>query len=186
MNPTRYVFLTIMIVSAAVARLLPHPPNVTPIGAMALFAGACFADRRLAYLVPLAALLLSDVAIGFHQTMPWVYASTAITVWLGGSVRRLPTLPVIGATSLLGTLQFFVVTNLGVWVAGDLYPRTIAGLLTCYTAGMPFLRNAVIGDLFYTATMFGLLVFAVKRYPDLREPVPGGYRIASANAPCHR
>lgn len=171
MNATRYAVLTMMIVSAAVARLLPHPPNFTPIGAMALFAGACFADRRLAYLIPMIALLLSDAVIGFHTLMPWVYGSTALVVWLGRGVRRLPTVVTIGTTTSLGSMLFFAITNLGVWASGDLYPRTFAGLTACYAAGLPFLRNALLGDLFYTTMMFGLFAAAVKCHPELREPI---------------
>jgi hypothetical protein len=170
MNLARYGLLTTMILAAAAARLLPHPPNFTPIAAMALFGGACFASRRLALLVPLAALFVSDLVIGFHGQMLTVYGSTALIVMLGTGVRRLPSVVTIGGSSILGSILFYAITNFGVWVGGSMYPHTATGLLTCYAAGLPFLRHAVLGDLFYVSTMFGLFAAAVKHHPVLREP----------------
>src|SRR5213593_4904638 len=133
------------ILLAAASRLLPHPPNVAPVAAMALFAGAQFSHLAAACAVPLAAMVLSDVLLGFHSTMPFVYGSFLLIVLVGTQVRRRKTsLPVVMAT-LASSVLFFVITNFGVWVTGTLYPKTWAGLTTAYVAALPFFRNRSSG-----------------------------------------
>lgn len=174
MNRPRFAFLAAMILVAALSRLLPHPPNVTPLAAMALFGGAYFADRRLAFLVPLAALLLSDLILGLHGQMLGVYAGFALVVCVGFGLRgRTRALPVAVA-ALIGSSVFFLVSNFGVWATGSWYPKTAAGLGACYAAAIPFFRNSVAGDLFYTALLFGIFALAEKRFTLLREPLPAG------------
>lgn len=166
--------------SAAAMRLLPHSPNMTPIAAMALFGGAYFAAKRTAFLVPLAAMYLSDLALGFfvydfgwfHLFMPFVYASFAVTVCLGLLVRRRLNLLTVGGAALTGSVLFFIVTNFGVWLVGSLYPKTLAGLLSCYIAAIPFFRNTLAGDAAYTLVLFGGFALAQRFIPVLRkEPV---------------
>jgi hypothetical protein len=175
-------FFTILgiILSAAAMRLLPHPPNMTPIAAMALFGGVNFTTRRTAFLVPMAAMYLSDLALGFfvydfgwfHPFMPFVYASFAVTVCLGLLIRRRLTLLTVGGAALTGSVLFFIVTNFGVWLVGNLYPKTIAGLLSCYVAAIPFFRNTLAGDTAYTLVLFGGFALAQRFLPVLRgEPV---------------
>jgi hypothetical protein len=170
MDKPRFTTLAGLIFLAAAARLIPHPPNFTPIAAMALFGGASFSDKRLAFGLPLAALLLSDAVLGFYHGMPWVYGSFALIVCLG---RLLPSrrqlLPITGM-ALAGSVLFFSLTNFGVWISDGLYPRTIGGLTTCYVAAIPFFRNTVAGDLVYVAMLFGGFALAEKRFPILREP----------------
>lgn len=146
----------IMILAAAMSRLIPHPPNFTPVAAMALVGGA-YLDKRFAFIVPVAAMALSDWFIGFHSLMPFVYVSFLITGLVGLWVaRRQSAVTVVGA-SLVSSLLFFVVTNGGVWILStSLYPKTLDGLVACYIAAIPFFRNALIGDLLYTVILFGL------------------------------
>jgi hypothetical protein len=159
-----------MIVLAALARLIPHPPNFTPIGAMALFGGACFADRRLGFVVPLAALLLSDVVIGLHILMPVVYGSFALNVLLGRWLRTRRTVVTTAAVTLAGSVQFFIVTNFACWVS--FYPHTVEGLVTCYVAAIPFFQNTLLGDAVFVCVLFGGLAAAERTFPALREPAP--------------
>ena len=172
MNHQRFFFIITLIVAAAASRLLPHPPNVTPIAALALFGGAQFRDKRLAFIIPLAALLLSDFVLGLHGQMLAVYAGFALVVCIGfvlrGKVRALP----VAVAALAGSCVFFLVSNFGVWAEGVLYPRTLAGLGACYVAGIPFFRNALLGDAFYTALLFGIAALAGRRFPVLRAPAP--------------
>ena len=162
------------ILLAAVSRLLPHPPNVTPVAAMALFAGAQFSHLAAACAVPLAAMVLSDVLLGFHSTMPFVYGSFLLIVLVGTQVRRRKTLlPVVMAT-LASSVLFFVVTNFGVWVMGTLYPKSWAGLTTAYVAALPFFRNTVLGDLAYVAVLFGGFALLERYLPVLRYDRPLG------------
>jgi hypothetical protein len=168
----RLAILMSMVLSAAVFRLLPHPPNLTPIAAMALFGGAYFTDKRLAFLVPLAALFLSDVVLGFGfgaETLV-VYASFALIVCMGLWLRsRRQLLPIAGVT-LASAVQFFITTNFGVWAFSSLYPKTTEGLLACYVAAIPFFRNALLGDGIYVALLFGGFALAERYVPFLREP----------------
>lgn len=179
MNRTRFLVLAGIVLAAALFRLLPHPPNFAPIGAMALFGGACFAHKRMAFLVPLLAMLASDLAIGLlsgdmslglHRTLPAVYASFALIVCVGLWLRRRRTIVPIATATLAGSVLFFVLTNFGVWAAGSLYPKTWDGLVACYVAAIPFFQNTLMGDALYAAVLFGGLALAEKGLPMLREP----------------
>src|ERR1700760_504272 len=110
----RFVVLALMIVAAAALRLVPHLPNMTPIAAIALFGGAAFADKRLAFIVPLAALLLSDLVLGFSSSMGFVYGSFALIVAIGLWLQRHRTAPVILGAVLFSSVLFFAITNFGV------------------------------------------------------------------------
>jgi hypothetical protein len=167
--------------SAVAMRLLPHPPNVTPIAAMALFGGVYFAYRKIAFLVPLAVMYLSDLALGFfvydfgwfHWLMPFVYASFAVTVCLGLLIRRRLNLLTVSGAALTSSVLFFIVTNFGVWLVGNLYPKTLTGLLSCYIAAVPFFRNTLVGDAVYTFALFGSFALAQRYLPVLREEPVG-------------
>lgn len=151
----RWILVAGLIAAAAASRLLPHPPNATPMAAMALFGGAYLADRRLALLLPLAAMLASDLVLGLHALLPVVYGAFAVIVWLGTRLAgRITPLRVAGAT-LAGSVLFFVLTNFGVWAWGGLYPRTAAGLVAAYVAAIPFFRNTLLGDAAYALLLFG-------------------------------
>jgi len=166
---SRFTVLLGMVLAAAASRLLPHPPNLTPIAAMALFGGAYFADRRAALLVPLAAMFLSDLVIGLHRGMPEVYGCFALTVCIGFWLRTRRTLLPVAGAALASSLLFFIVTNFGVWALGSLYPKTVEGLIACYLAAVPFFKNTLIGDAFYTAVLFGGFVLAERRFSVFRE-----------------
>lgn len=166
----RMMLIVTMIAAAAASRLIPHPPNMTSIAAMALFGGATLSDRRLAFLVPLAALFVSDLALGFHNQMAAVYGSFALIVCLGLWLQQRRTAPNVLGAAIASSLLFFVVVDFGIWVMGDMYPRTAAGLVACYTAALPFLRNQMLGDLFYTAVLFGGFALLERRFPALQQP----------------
>lgn len=168
----RFVVLAGMILFAAATRLMPHPYNFAPITAMALFGGAHFSDKRQAFLVPLAAMLLSDLLLGFHSTIFFVYGSFAAIVLIGLKLRERRSLLRIAGATVLSSVFFFVVTNFGVWALQSLYPKTPAGLLACYAAALPFFHTTLLGDALYTAALFGLFALAEKRIPFLREPMP--------------
>lgn len=164
----RYVFTFALILLAAMSRLLPHPPNFAPITALALFGGV-YLDRRLTFAIPLLAMFLSDWVIGLYPEVMWVYGSFLAVGMIGLWLRNHPGLvPSIGAT-LAGSILFFLVTNFGVWVTSQVaYPRTVAGLLECYTVAIPFFRNTLLGDFVYVGVMFGVYEFAAKYIPSLR------------------
>jgi hypothetical protein len=160
-----------LIVLAAALRIAPHPWNFTPVGAMALFSGAVLKDRRLAFFFPLLALFLGDIFIGFHKLIFVVYASFLVNVAIGLWLRDRRTIARITLATLLGATQFFIVTNFSVWAVGNFHPRTVAGLTTCYVAGVPFFWNTLAGDVFYVALLFGGYALAERMLPALR-PLP--------------
>lgn len=147
-SPFLFVFV------AALLRLLPHPPNVAPIAALALFGGV-YLGKRYALAVPLGAMLISDIFLGFHSTMPYVYGSFAITGLLGLWLAQHKTPRNIIAITFGSSLLFFLVTNFGVWASSTLYPKTLDGLMLSYTMGIPFFRNTLAGDFFFVAILFG-------------------------------
>ena len=165
---TRLIALVFAIAAAAALRLVPHPPNFSPIDAMALFSGAYLGKRWVAFVAPLAALLLSDVVLGFYHGMATVYATVALIVAVGWSLSSHRSIGRTAAAALASSVIFFVVTNFGMWLYSGFYPRTYAGLVACYTAAIPFFQNTVAGDLFYTALLFGAFALAEHLVPRLR------------------
>ncbi|MFZ5638162.1 MAG: DUF6580 family putative transport protein [Pseudomonadota bacterium] len=173
------LMLAAMIALAALSRLLPHPPNFSPVEAMALFGGAYFASRGLAIAVPLAAMVLSDIALGLilggdylsyvASLSFWsVYVCIALSSVLGFGLRgRVGGGRVLGY-SLAGSLLFFLVTNFFTWLGSTLYPQTGAGLVAAYVAGIPFFQWTVLGTLFYSAALFGGFALLRRRMPALR------------------
>ena len=153
MSP-KTAFVVLLIVLAALSRLLPHPPNFSPVIAMALFGGALIADRKLALIMPLLALLLSDLILGLHGTMLYVYGAMALITAMGFllSKRRSPLR--IAGFALGGSVLFFVLTNFGVWLSGAMYPMTPSGLAACYVAAIPFFHNTLIATALYSAVLF--------------------------------
>lgn len=173
----RMILLAGTVLAAAIARLLPHPPNVTPIAAMALFAGAYLTNSRFAFAFPLAAMLLSDLALGYFvyggksllHSQPVVYACMLCTVAIGMllSNRRSPVQ--VGSAALASSIFFYLITNFAVWAGGHLYPQTGAGLAACYVAAIPFFRNSVLGDMAFAALLFGGFALLESRLPSLKE-----------------
>jgi len=159
-NPVLIIFF------AAVLRLLPHPPNFAPIAAMALF-GGFYLNKKYALIVPLIALSASDLFLGLHNTMVFVYGSFLLTGAIGILFKKYGKIQYIFAAALCSSILFFLITNFGVWLMWNFYPKNFLGLIECYTAAIPFFRNTVLGDLFYTTLFFGSFEFAktlVARY----------------------
>ncbi len=152
---TTYMTLVLMVLGAAFSRLVPHPWNFTAIGAMALFGGSYFPSRRLSMLVPLLALFVSDLVLGFHSTMLFVYLPFALMVMTGWTLREGKSPMRIVTASLVTSSVFFLVSNFGVWIMGGMYAPTWQGLVTCYVAAIPFFDNQILGDLFFSGVLFG-------------------------------
>ena len=149
--------------------MIPHPPNFSPIAALAFFGGAQFASKRLAFLVPLAAMFLSDLVLELRSLFPSSTAALRSLSVLGFWLRRRQNVRAIGGAAIVGALLFFVLTNFGVWAMGQMYPKTLAGLLDCYVAAIPFFQNTLLSNLFYSALLFGGLAIAENRFVKLRE-----------------
>jgi len=169
---TFVIFATIVL--AAALRLAPHPWNFTPVGAVALFSGAMVRDRRLAFLFPLLVMFATDLIIGFNKLSPLVYASFLLSVLIGRFLNRRRNLLRIGGATFLGSLQFFLITNFGVWAFLDSFPYTTAGLVACYIAGFPLFWNTLAGDALYSSLLFGGFFIAERLAPRLRQSVVAG------------
>ncbi len=144
-----------MIALGACARLLPHPWNFTPMVAIGLYAGAKSSKLYTGVIAALAALLLSDLALGFYQGMWYVYAASLISVLFGVLVRRRESVLALVAGAGAASLSFFGATNFMLWATGTLYPHTLNGLAACFAAAVPFYQNQLAGDVFYIAALFG-------------------------------
>jgi hypothetical protein len=160
--------LVLIIGIMAAIRLLPHPPNFTPIAAMALFGGAYFSNRLLAFLVPLGAMVVSDLLLGFHGiTMIAVYFSFILTVVLGILLRKKPNLLTIPFMAIVSAVLFYLVTNFAVWIGSPIYPQDFSGLLGCYLFAIPFFHYTVLGNLVFTSILFGGVYLVSKKFPVL-------------------
>lgn len=166
---SKILILAGFVLIAAFSRLIPHPPNFTAIGAMALFGGAYFSKKYLAFLIPLGAMLLTDLVIGFHTTMIAVYISFALIVMIGFSLRENRKAGNLFLASVSSSVLFFAVTNFAVWGMGTFYPLNFTGLAACFTAAIPFFHYNLVGDLLYTAVLFGCFEFAMFKVPALAK-----------------
>jgi hypothetical protein len=150
----------LMILAVAAMRLLPHPPNFTPVLAMALFGGARLGNRSSAVAVPLGALLLSDVAIeivnghGLHLLLPVVYLCVALCVGVGWRLCRRRGVVRVAGAAVGGAVLFYLVTNFAVWALWSRYPMNLTGLVECYVAAVPFFRGTLLGTLLYSGALF--------------------------------
>ena len=133
----------------AVSRLIPHPPNFTPILGMAVFSGAIINRRLIAYLIPLLAMLISDLYLGFHSGMPIIYFSLALCVLIGTFIEARVTILnfVLGISA--GVIVFYLITNFAVWYGSGMYDYSFSGLITCYVMALPFLQNTIISSMIY-------------------------------------
>ncbi|HEX3725314.1 MAG TPA: DUF6580 family putative transport protein, partial [Pirellulales bacterium] len=147
----------------AVARVLPHPPNFTPLAGAALLASLLFGSRLVACAVPILAMLASDAWIGGYElpTMVVVYGSLVLPVLLRPLLSRRQTMVGIGLSATICSIAFFASTNFAVWMFGGIYPVTLGGLVECYTAALPFFKYTLAGDLFWSLILLNGYRWAV-------------------------
>ncbi len=164
-----FIVAVLLILFAAFSRLIPHPANFTPVAAIALFSGV-YLNKKYFLIIAFAAMLLSDIFLGFHSTMIWVYCSFAVIALLGLWLKSHKSTGYIFGTTLVSSVIFFIITNFGFWATGY-YGYTLNGLAESYVMAIPFFKNTVAGDLFYVAAMFGIYEFVSKYFlnPKLVE-----------------
>ena len=159
-----FVFAIVLIAVASFTRLIPHPFNFTAIGAMAIFSGANFKDKRFAFLLPLIAMFITDLIIGFHFSILPVYGCFAFAVWMGLKIKQKQNILSITSASLISSTVFFLITNLPLWYVDiSLYPMTLNGTLESYSMAIPFFKNQILGDLLYSGLLFGVYHFAFRK-----------------------
>jgi hypothetical protein len=164
---------------SALGRLVPHAPNVTPLGGSCLFAGAKM-PGFWAYLLPLAVMIATDPLVGGYTLgSPVIYACFLVNVWIGRHMLRNSrnvTAVRVGAAAFLCSLQFFVFTNLALWVSAvvrhsPIYSADLAGLMTCYSLALPFWGRTLAGDLLFSGALFGLYEVLSRRMVAHKHPV---------------
>ncbi len=164
----KVLIVTGIVLFAAMMRLLPHYPNFTPVAAIALFGGAHFGKRWLAFFIPLAALFISDLFLGFHGMMLPVYLSFALVVLLGTLMKNNIRIPGVIGGALAASSLFFLITNFAVWAGSPFYAQSVQGLISCYIAAIPFFHTSILGDLFYSGVFFGGFYFVTRFYPAVK------------------
>ena len=154
-----------LIVIGAIARLIPHIPNFTPVVALALF-GGIYLSRRQALIIPILLMMITDIVIGFHSTMFFTWGSVLVIALYGLWIRRRRSWGMIFAGSIVSAVLFFVITNFGAWLA--LYPRTWEGFVTCYTLAVPFFRMTLLSTLVYSVVLSGSYEWIASRVKGTR------------------
>jgi len=151
-----FIIALLFILIGVSLRLLPHAPNFTPIAAIALFGGVYF-SKKIALILPVAAMLISDIFIGFYEPklMIAVYGSFILSVVLGFWLKKHKSWYAIGGGAILSSTLFFLVTNFAVWAFAPWYAKNLSGIIQCYVMALPFFRNTLLGDLFYASVFFG-------------------------------
>ena len=174
--------LSIIILLAAVTRIMPHPPNFSPMAAIGLFGAAHFAKKWQAFFIPLIGIWISDLVINnyvysssssnfvwFYSGFYWQYISYILIIFAGLFIFNRG----ISLTKMFGGMIsssgiFFLVSNFGVWAGGTMYPKNFGGLITCYAAGVPFIHNTIISDVLFTTVLFGTYYLLQVEYSSLK------------------
>ncbi|MDR0755260.1 MAG: hypothetical protein LBF04_07720 [Prevotellaceae bacterium] len=177
----RFCVIAAIILVAAMSRLIPHLPNFAPIGGMALFGAAYFSKSRWAFIVPVASMWISDLVLNnivysqffdgfvwFYSVSLFTYGAFALISLLGIVILKEISVFNLTCSVLAASLIFFLVSNFGVWMLSDMYPHNFSGLQACYIAGIPFFRNTLLGDIFYTSVLFGTFEILQYRFPVLK------------------
>ena len=150
-----------LIVFLVASRVIPHPPNFTPVLAVTIFAPYFFRELAISVVIPLAAMVLADLLLGMHSYMLWVYGAMVASVVISYYLRRTGTnLVRIGTLALSSSLLFFVVTNFGVWLGSNFYPQTVQGLFACYIAALPFFGNTLVSTMAFCGLFYGVMRMA--------------------------
>lgn len=178
----RFIVISGLIIAAAVSRLIPHPYNFAPIGAMSLFGAAYFSDKKFSFIMPLVAMFISDLLINnilyasyyntfvfFTPGFYWIYGALALIVLAGIFILKKVSATRVIAGSLAASILFFLVSNLGVWFANPMYPQTFQGLILCYEMAIPFFDNTVLGDMVYSGVLFGAFEYVKTQVPELQK-----------------
>ena len=177
----RFIFICAAILLAAFSRMIPHMQNFSPLGAIGLFGAAYLTKKWQAFLIPLAATFLSDLFINnvlygayntgfvwFYEGFYWQYGSYVVIILAALLImNKKVTAPRVLVAALSSTTIFFLISNAGCWFANPAYTQNISGLMTCYAAGIPFLKGTLSGDLFYSAALFGSFYLVQLKFPTL-------------------
>ena len=162
------IILTVIIFLGIISRLVYHSPNFTPIFSICIFSGMMFDDHKKKYIIPLCCMFISDLFIGMHSTILFVYFSLLLVVWIGKINSKRPSIVSLIVTIFTSNIVFFIITNFGVWLMQiSFYDKTLSGLITCYIAAIPFLNNSLLSNLIFTPILIYSYRYLTKKYPVL-------------------
>jgi hypothetical protein len=176
-----YVVIICLILFASFSRIIPHMPNFTPLGAMALFGGAYLKNKYHAFLIPLISLWLSDLILNnfiysfysdftwFYPGYMWQYASFMIIIIIGYLFLKKLNFKNLFITTIGSSLLFFIITNFGVWISGTMYTLDFNGLIACYVMALPFYKGTLLGFMCYSTFLFGVLEFSKSKFQTLNN-----------------
>ena len=171
-----YLVILFLILFASFSRIIPHIPNFTPIGAMALFGGAYLKNRYHAFLIPMISLWLSDLILNnfifsfyseftwFYPGFLWQYISFILIIVIGHLFLKKLNFKNIFITTISSSLLFFIITNFGVWISGSMYTLDFQGLISCYIMALPFFKGTLLGFMCYSTLLFGVLEFSKRKF----------------------
>ena len=163
----KVVLIISIIFLVSLTRIFPHPPNFTPILALAIFGGAYLPNRITAISLPIISMFISDLIIGFHSQIFTVYAAIILLSILG-HLMKTKNFKNFAITGFTGSLIFFIITNFSVWLGGSLYPLTIDGIIQCYIMAIPFFHNTLISTILFLTILFFGYTFAEKKISNLK------------------
>lgn len=164
---TQIIFVATLIAVGAFTRLIPHAPNFTAMGALALYGGWALRKPALGLAVSLGVLFLTDLVIGLYPGMEWTYIGLMSMVLVGSVTPSRMSVFSFAASGLGGSVLFFLLSNIGAWITLDMYTKDLPGLMMAYTSSIPFFGNFVLGTLFFGALALGAHIAARKRIPAL-------------------
>lgn len=154
-----------LIIFGILSRFLIHTPNFTPIAAIALFSGI-YLSRKYAIVLPLAIMIISDIFLGFHNTIPFTWGSMILIAFLGLAVQKQKSFATLLGSSVVSAILFFIVTNFGCWLFW--YPHTFGGFVNCYTLAIPFFRETLLSTLVYSGILIGIYEFVASKVKNTR------------------
>jgi len=140
----------ILVVLAVLSRLLPHPPNFTPMISIALLSGAFISNRMLSFILPLTIVLISDMFLGMYSGMMFVYLGYVVSTYIGYKMREQSNVKIINA-SLLSGILFWTISNLGVYLLSN--NHDVASFILCYTMAIPFLPALLVSSVIYSVVL---------------------------------
>ncbi len=162
MDKKTYIYLVLFIAFLAQLRLIPHPPNFTPILAAGIFSGFYFRHFFLGLFIIILSMFIGDLYFGFHNTMFFTYISLSIAVMLGLFIKKLKFSEII-FSGLVSSVCFFLITNFGAWITLDMYEKNFAGLMSSYTLAIPFFQNTLISTFLYLFLFKILFKFTIDK-----------------------
>lgn len=166
-TPSFFTLLALIVV-ATLSRFFPHPANFTPVLAIALFAGAYFNQKYVAFIVPMVVLFVSDLFLGLHASMWGVYTAMLIAILIGSALKNRIRISSVLLASLSASVVFFLLSNFAVWTGGWCgYPMTTSGFILCYEMALPFFRNELLGTLVFSGVLFGAYQLLAVKFPVL-------------------